>query len=327
MPLKTLRKEEYLLGTEPEKRSVEQLLQFGIVPVDKPPGPSSHEVSSFVRKMLGVKKTGHSGTLDPGVSGVLPVLLNNSCKLAKLMLGSIKEYVCVMRTGAPLSKKEADELFENFRGKIYQTPPLESAVKKQLRIREIYGLKVLEANEAEKLVLFSSRVQGGTYIRRLVRDFGVLQGAEAQMVDLRRTVASGLREEQCVSLQELSDRFWLWKEKGEEKLLRECLLPLEKVVKLKKVVVGDDVIKFLCSGADLAVPGVNAIDDKICEGETIGIFSGKGELVCVAKALMSSEKVIELFEAPAGDERAAEKRQKGIAFDLERVVNFLGAVQ
>lgn len=318
MPLKTLRKEPYSLGVEPDKRSLEQLLRFGVVPIDKPCGPSSHEVSAFVRKMLGLKKTGHSGTLDPEVSGVLPVLLENSCKLAGLMLGSVKEYVCVMKLGgegANLSEKELEKLLENFRGKIYQTPPLESAVKKQLRVREVYGLKVLE--KQGDLVLFDSRVQGGTYIRRLVRDIGVLAGAESKMLELRRTVAAGLKEEQCVTLQELSDRYWLWKEKGDEKLLRECVLPLEKAVKLKKVVVGDDVVKFLCNGADLAVSGVNAIDDSIRQGEIVGIFSGKGELVCLAKALMPASQIIENY----GNEKLD---QKGIAIDVERVVNNLG---
>lgn len=320
MPLKVLFKESYLLGVEPDKRSVEQLLRFGVVPIDKPCGPSSHEVSAFVRKILGLKKTGHSGTLDPEVSGVLPVLLENSCKLAALMLGSIKEYVCVMKLGgegANLSEKALEKLFENFRGKIYQTPPLESAVKKQLRIREIYGLKILE--KEGDLVLFDSRVQGGTYIRRLVRDIGVLAGAEAKMLELRRTVAAGLKEEQCVTLQELSDYYWLWKEKGEDKLLRECVLPIEKAVKLKKVVVGDDVVKFLCNGADLAVSGINEIDDGIRQGETIGIFSGKGELVCLAKALIPASQIIE--------NHANEKLgKKGIAVDVERVVNDLGVM-
>lgn len=320
MPLKTLREEEYALGTPPDKRSVEQFLRFGIVPIDKPCGPSSHEVSAFVRKMLHLKKTGHSGTLDPEVSGVLPVLLENSCKLAGLMLGSTKEYVGVAKLGgdgAKLSDGQLEEILENFRGKIYQTPPLESAVKKQLRIREVYSLDVLERKE--DLVLFHSRVQGGTYIRRLVRDIGLLAGSEAKMLELRRTVAAGLKEAQCVTLQELSDRYWLWTEKGEEKLLRECVLPLEKVVKLKKVVVGDDVVKFLCTGADLAVAGINALDDSIRQNELVGIFSGKGELVCLAKALLPADKIIENY----GREELA---HKGIALDLERVINSLGVL-
>ncbi len=317
MTLKVLREESYELGTAPDQRSVDELLRFGVVPIDKPLGPSSHEVSAFVKKILKVKKTGHSGTLDPEVSGVLPVLLENSCKLAGMMLGSIKEYVCVMKLGADVPQKDLEQVLENFRGKIYQTPPLESAVKKQLRIREIYGLKVLE--KEGDLVLFDSRVQGGTYIRRLVRDIGVMLGSEAKMVDLRRTIAAGLKEELCITLQELSDRYWLWKEKGDEMPLRECVLPIEKAVKLKKVVVGDDVVKFLCNGADLAVSGINEIEDSIHQNESIGIFSGKGELVCLAKALMPASQIIENY----GNEKLSEK---GIAVDVERVVNDLGVM-
>lgn len=315
MPLEVLRDEEYVLGVEPEKRSVEQLLRYGVVPIDKPCGPSSHEVSAFVRKMLFLKKTGHSGTLDPEVSGVLPVLLENGCKLARLMLGSTKEYVCVMKLGADIGDAGLEDVLSNLRGKIYQTPPLESAVKKALRIREVYDLKVM--GRKERLVLFDSRVQGGTYIRRLIRDAGMLMGAEAQMLELRRTVASGIRESQCVSLHDLSDRFWLYREKGEEKLLRQAVMPLEKAVKLKKVVVGDDAIKFLCGGADLAIPGINQIDSTIKEGETVGIYSGKGEMVCITRALLSAEEIIKRFSDDKLD-------KKGVALDTERVINPVG---
>ncbi len=308
MPLFEVRREDYSYGVSPEERPLEELMRCGVALLDKPRGPSSHEVSSFVRKLLGLKKTGHSGTLDPNVSGVLPVMLENGCKLAPLLLGSPKEYVCVMKLGGKVTDKQLEAGLENFRGKIYQTPPLASAVKKALRVREIYELEVLE--RSDNLVLFSSRVQGGTYIRTLIRDLGLVLGVESSMAELRRTVAAGIPEGKCVTLQELSDRLWLAKERGDEKPLRECILPIEKVVKLKRIVVSDGAIKPVSTGANVALDSVTAFDDSLTEGKHVGIYSGKGELVCIAKALMAGSEIRDKLR---GNERA-------ICADVVRVI-------
>src|SRR3989338_9004038 len=308
MAMVQLRKEESAIGVSPLERTLSQLFDSGLVLLDKPRGPSSHEVSSFVKKMLGIPKAGHSGTLDPDVSGVLPVMLGNATKLAPLLLGSPKEYVCVMKFAGPVTKKELDDALENFHGKIYQPPPLESAVKKFLRIREVYSLKVL--GRQGDLVLFDSRVQGGTYIRTLVRDTGLVLGVGAQMAELRRTVAAGIKEDRCVSLQELSDRLWLAKERGDEKPLRECIVPVEDVVKLKRIVVDDESLKPLCTGANLGFASIVAYDDSIEAGHSIGLFTGKGELACVAKAMVDGAAIGKSIKA----------KEHGLAADVVRVL-------
>lgn len=288
MSLKTLRQPEYKFGSLPSERTIEELLENSIVPIDKPPGPSSHEVSSIVRKMLSSRKTGHSGTLDPNVSGVLPVLLGDATKLAKVMLASRKEYVCVMRTKEPLGKADVESAFENQRGEIYQTPPLQSAVRKALRTRKVYDLEVTEVDGNN--VLFRARVQAGTYIRTICRDFGLISGVESEMADLRRTMAAGIPESKAVTLQELSDRYWLWKAHGNGRLLRECLLPPESVVKPRRVVVDDNAIHYLCSGCDGIIDNVTQYDENIGVGGAIGVYSGKGELLCIAKALVPASE-------------------------------------
>jgi H/ACA ribonucleoprotein complex subunit 4 len=308
-----VRKHESKIGIEPEKRSLRQLFDSGLVFLDKPRGPSSHEVSSFVKKMLDIPKAGHSGTLDPNVSGVLPVMLGNATKLAPLLLGSPKEYVCVMALEGEASDKELDEALSHFYGKIYQTPPLESAVKKALRIREIYSLKLLERKG--NLVLFDSRVQGGTYIRTLVKDIGLLLGMTATMAELRRTVAAGIKEGQCVTLQELSDRLWLAAERGDEKPLRKCIVPVEDVVKLKRITVDDESLKPLCTGANLGYASIVSYDDSIEPGQTIGLFTGKGELACIAKAMVDGKKISSAIQAG----------ERGLAADVVRVVRSYGA--
>jgi H/ACA ribonucleoprotein complex subunit 4 len=80
-----------------QKKSVKELLEFGMINIDKPSGPTSFDISDFVRKTLDLRKTSHFGTLDPQVTGVLPIALNRACKLTGYFLGEDKEYVGIMR--------------------------------------------------------------------------------------------------------------------------------------------------------------------------------------------------------------------------------------
>ncbi|MBI5229138.1 RNA-guided pseudouridylation complex pseudouridine synthase subunit Cbf5 [Candidatus Micrarchaeota archaeon] len=301
----TLREEPANLGKKPEEGSLEELLQYGVVPVNKPIGPTSHEVSAFVRKLLHLKKTGHTGTLDADVSGVLLVLLENSCKVAKFLLGGKKRYVCIMELWEKKKRQEVEAAFSNFRGKIYQTPPLESAVVKKLRVREIFELKLLDLDQ--NLVLFDCECEAGTYIRKLCYDVGEVLGCGARMKELRRTKASGVDEKDCIKLQDLSDFYWLWKEKKDEAELRKSILPVEKVVDLKKVIASDFALPSICRGANLAIPGVLSFDENVKKGDFVSVFSGKGGLVCIARALMDADEIRE--------------KEKGLAFDIERVVH------
>lgn len=299
-----LHDEKSIKGKKPSERSVEERLRFGVVLIDKPKGPSSHEVSAFVKKIAGSIKTGHSGTLDQNVSGVLPVFLNDACKAVGVFIGARKEYVCTMLLGEEKTRREIEETFDNFRGRIYQTPPLASAVVKQLRIREVYDLKVLEVDGRK--VLFRAAVQGGTYIRTICSHFGEVIGCGAEMADLRRTKAAGFTEDDCVTLQDFSDAFWLWREKGDAHAIEKCVHNLEDVLHLKKVVVSDGALKPITTGANLAIPGINSLNEKILEGEIVQLVTEKGEVACIARALMPSEKI-------AG-------QKQGMAFDVERVI-------
>jgi len=155
-------------GKEPSKRSIEELLENGIVIVDKPSGPTSHQVTAWVKEILHIDKAGHGGTLDPNVTGVLPIALQNATKVIGLMHGAMKEYVCVMRLHGEVSKKKLKETMKNFIGKIWQMPPKEAAVKRQLRQRRIYYLNIIEVDGKD--VLFKVGCEGGTYIRVLCKD-------------------------------------------------------------------------------------------------------------------------------------------------------------
>ncbi|MBI5226349.1 RNA-guided pseudouridylation complex pseudouridine synthase subunit Cbf5 [Candidatus Micrarchaeota archaeon] len=299
-----LHEEESVWGKRLAEKTVADILPYSIVVIDKPCGPSSHEVSAYVKRMLGVPKAGHSGTLDPEVSGVLPVLLGEATKAAGHLLKDRKTYVALMKLREAQTDAQLEKVFARFRGKIYQTPPKKSAVKRALRVREIHTLKLLE-NDGH-FVLFESDVEAGTYIRKLCYDMGEVLLCGGLMAELRRTVAAGFGEKTTHTMQDLSDAIWLWKEKGDEKPLRAMLIPVENAIQLKKVVVSDGAIQPITTGANLAIPGILALDEKIKADDAVQIVSGKGELVCLAKALLSTEDI--------------QSREKGIAFDIERVI-------
>ncbi|MEM4554729.1 MAG: RNA-guided pseudouridylation complex pseudouridine synthase subunit Cbf5 [Candidatus Anstonellaceae archaeon] len=265
-----------------------QLLDCSFVIIDKPRGPSSHEVSAWVRKILGINKSGHSGTLDPQVSGVLPVALGKATKLLSYMTGKDKTYVCLMRTGTKPTEKEVRSVFEKFVGEIVQTPPKESAVAKKPRKRKVYYIKPLQIRSSD--VLFEVHCQAGTYIRVLVEDFAPYFGG-AKMLELRRTAVGSITEASAHTLHELSDAAWLAKEKHDESRIRSMLIPADEALALPRIVLRDSAIEAVCAGAPLYAPGVEGHDVSFTRGSLVALISKKGELVGVACAQMSSSEL------------------------------------
>ena len=295
--------EEY--GCYPYKRPVEEYIRKGFVCIDKPMGPSSHEVVVWVRKILEVDKTGHAGTLDPRVTGVLPVFIEDATKLVRFLQGSEKEYVTLMRLHADASEKEIVGTLKKFTGKIYQRPPLKSAVKKRLRIREIYGIDVLEIEGRD--VLFKVRCEAGTYIRKLCTDVGEVMGKGAHMQELRRTKTGHFDESMCYTLHDLLDAYIFWKEEGEERYIKEVVKPMElAVVHMPKIVIKDTAVDAICHGANLMAKGVAYIEKNVKAGKEVAIFTLKHELVAMGKALKDAEEIL--------------KMRSGEVVDIERVI-------
>src|SRR3989338_4370929 len=132
-------------GCKPESRKTEEIINYGIVNIDKPKGPTSHQVSDFVQKILHISKSGHSGTLDPAVTGVLPVALGRGTRIVEALLKAGKEYVAIMHLHRDVEEENLKQMINmNFIGKIQQLPQIKSSVKRQLRTRSIYYLDILE---------------------------------------------------------------------------------------------------------------------------------------------------------------------------------------
>ena len=265
---------------------IEQLLECCFVNVDKPAGPTSHQVSEMVKKVLGVPKAGHSGTLDPKVTGCLPVGIGRAAKLNYLTLSAGKEYVGIAHFHDEVSESDVRRAFGEFTGVIMQTPPIRSAVKREARPRTIYEFEALEIDGRD--VLFRAQVEGGTYIRKLVHDVGVFLKVGAHMGDLRRTKAGSFDESSLVILHDLRDALAYWKEIGDEKPLRGMLQPPERAVEhVARVEIDRDAARAVCHGAYLAVPGVLAYSD-FAKDESVVMVS-EGLVIGYGTALMSSE--------------------------------------
>jgi H/ACA ribonucleoprotein complex subunit 4 len=292
-------------GCYPTKRPMEEYIRKGLVCIDKPMGPSSHEVVVWVRRILNVSKTGHAGTLDPRVTGVLPIFIENATKMVKFLQESSKEYVCLMRLHGDAKREDVEKVMKLFVGRIYQRPPLKSAVKKVLRIREIYEMELLEMEGRD--VLFRVVTESGTYIRKLCRDIGEVLGTGAHMQELRRTRTGKFGEDMCYTLQDLLDAYVFWKEEGEEKYLREIIKPMEvAAAELPKIVIKDSAVDAICHGANLSVRGVAYVEKNVKKDSTVAIFTLKNELVAIGRALMDAEDIYRL--------------KKGIAADIQRVM-------
>ena len=280
-----------LYGKKPEDRSVEELLEMGMINLDKPSGPTSHQVVSWVREILSAKNVGHGGTLDPRVTGVLPVAINRGTKLLKVLLTAGKEYVGIMRLHREVSEDILRAVFEKFVGEIYQVPPVKSAVKRARRKRRIYYLDIIEIEGRD--VLFRVGCEAGTYIRRLCVDIGKKLGVGAHMQELRRTRVGTLSEEESVTLHDLKDAYELWREDGYEEEIRRCIKPIERMLDhLPKIVVRDSAVDALCHGASLTLPGVLEIDSDIKKGDVVAVMTLKGEAVMIGKANMSTEEML-----------------------------------
>ena len=278
---------KYMQESEKEKNELN-----GFIVIDKPKGPTSHQVDYWVRQILGVNDVGHIGTLDPEVTGVLVMAIGKATKLIDVAHEQPKEYVSVMRLYADVPHDLLDKVFEQYHGPIYQLPPVKSAVARNLRIRTIYDLDIMETNG--RLVLFRVKCESGTYIRTLCQDLGLTLGCGAQMADLRRTSTGVFKEEDAVTLQYLKDSLTL-KNNGNTKFFDKIFLPLDYLFKdYPKVVVKKSSIWNIAHGSDLYPGGIKAILGKPLKGDRVAVMSENNELLGTGHMLVSYDAIRDL---------------------------------
>ncbi len=290
-------------GQDPNNRDIKELIDFGIININKPKGPTSHQISAYAQKILEIKKGGHSGTLDPKVTGVLPIALGRATRIVQALLPAGKEYVCIMHIHKPIAEGKIINTMKKYIGKIRQMPPIKSAVKRQFRNRRIYYLDIIEIDNQD--ILFRVGCQAGTYIRKLCSDIGKDLGCGAHMAQLIRTKAGPFKDTEMFTLQDLIDALHYYKE-GNEKFIRKVILPIEKAVEhLPRVWIHDSAIPSICHGSDLKVPGISKIETEIQIDEMVAIMSLKDELVALGELKMLPKDII--------------KEERGIAIKVNKV--------
>jgi H/ACA ribonucleoprotein complex subunit 4 len=297
-------------GRPPSQRPAEEHIRYSLVLLDKPRGPSSHEVAAWVKKILGVDRAGHAGTLDPKVSGVLPIAVAEGTKVLMALSRSDKVYVAVAKFHGDVDVERLRAVLQELQGAIYQKPPLRSAVKRQLRTRHVYSLELLEVDG--RYAVIKMHVEAGTYARKIIHDIGEILGVGANMRELRRVAVSCFAEDETVTLQDVADAYYVWRKYGDDTYLRRVLLPIEEVARhLPKIWVRDSAVDALCHGAPLAAPGVAKFEIPFSRGELVALFTLKGELIGVGRALVDGEEV--------------KKMERGLVARTDRVVMRRGA--
>lgn len=292
-------------GEDPYRRPIEKLIKTCILNMDKPRGPTSHEIAYMVKELLNAERAGHGGTLDPAVSGVLPILINDATKCATAVMKGGKEYVCIMRLHGDVSDNRLEEAIKFFTMDIYQVPPVRSSVARMLRIRTIYRIELLERDGRN--VLMRIACSGGTYVRKLCHDMGLYLGCGAHMQELRRTRAGPFSESDSYTLIDLYSALKDYQERGDEELLRRLLRPVEEAVKhLPKIYLLDTAVDAICHGANLAVSGVAKLEDVVRRREMVAMMTLKDELIALGNSRMNAEEILE--------------SDHGIAVDTERVI-------
>ncbi|KAI9037370.1 pseudouridine synthase CBF5 [Aspergillus affinis] len=279
-------------GCSPLKRDLKSYINSGVINLDKPSNPSSHEVVAWMKRILRAEKTGHSGTLDPKVTGCLIVCIDRATRLVKSQQGAGKEYVCVIRLHDKIPGGEAQfrRALETLTGALFQRPPLISAVKRQLRIRTIHESKLYEFDNERHLGVFWVSCEAGTYIRTLCVHLGLLLGVGAHMQELRR-VRSGAMDENkgLVTLHDVMDAQWLYDNQRDESYLRKVISPLESLLtSYKRIVVKDSAVNAVCYGAKLMIPGLLRFEAGIDVNEEVVLMTTKGEAIAIGISQMST---------------------------------------
>ncbi|XP_044161670.1 H/ACA ribonucleoprotein complex subunit DKC1-like isoform X2 [Bufo gargarizans] len=278
-------------GSNPLKRDITEYVKTGFINLDKPANPSSHEVVAWIRRILRVEKTGHSGTLDPKVTGCLIVCIDRATRLVKSQQSAGKEYVGIVRLHNAIENElQLSRTLETLTGALFQRPPLIAAVKRQLRVRTIYESKLIEYDPERRLGIFWVSCEAGTYIRTLCVHMGLLLGVGGQMQELRRVRSGVLGEkDNLVTMHDVLDAQWHYDNNKDEKYLRRVVFPLEKLlVSHKRLVMKDSAVNAICYGAKIMLPGLLRYEDGIEMNQDIVVITTKGEAICIGTALMTT---------------------------------------
>ena len=280
-------------GHSPLKRPLKEYMKYGVINLDKPSNPSSHEIVSWVKRILQVEKTGHSGTLDPKVTGCLIICIERATRIGKSQQNAGKEYVAVLKLFQTVPQEKLEEAIKFLTGKVYQCPPAISAVKKQLRVRTIYSNQLIEYDPEQSLAVMRVACEAGTYIRTLCEHLGLYLGVGGEMAELRRTRSGFTLESQgLVTMHDVLDAKYLLDKEGNEQYMRRVVRPLEWMLRnMKRIVMKDSAVDAVCHGAKVLMPGIMRFDGEIETNDEVVIITTKGEAIALGIAQMTAQQM------------------------------------
>ena len=282
-------------GCRPNDRSITELLDSGIILINKSSGPTSHQLTAWARNLLGLNRLGHGGTLDPFATGLLTFLCGKATKITNIVLNSNKSYVAVIRFENPVAKDDLKELLISLNGDIYNVPPKESAVKVQVRSRSIYSMNLLDLDDSGKVAIINLSCNAGTYVRTLTKDIGLLLGNNCDLIELHRDMTGNFDESMACTMHQLTDAVFLWQNQGDDRGLKRLMSPIEIILnKLPKIYVKDGAVSAVSHGAPLAKPGIVRAAKGIKKGDSVIILSLKEEAVAIATLNVNSEDLVNM---------------------------------
>lgn len=275
----------------------------GVILINKEKGISSFGVVAKVRKILNIKKVGHSGTLDPEAEGLLPILVGNATKISKYLIEHDKTYIAKLKLGIKTDTADGEgnilekddfkleesnndkyySVFKSFIGKSKQIPPMYSAIKvngkklyeyaregKEVKVNkrdiEIYNIDILDINYDKNEIEFSVSCSKGTYIRTLCEDIANALGTVGYMSSLKRTKINNFKIEDSITLDELE------KSKDNKLYLEEKIISIEDIFKNKdKIELNNRKKELFLNGVKLTFKSENALYRIYNNNEFLGI--------------------------------------------------------
>ena len=280
-------------GCNPYDRPLEELLGCGVILIDKPPGPTSHQLTAWARNLLGIARIGHGGTLDPFATGLLTLLCGRATRLTAILLQKPKRYIAVLRFKDEVDKDRFSGLLDSLTGETYNVPPKESAVKVQVRTRVIRFAQLVDVDYANRVFVVAFHCDAGTYVRTLAKDIGLQMRTRCELLELHREGSGGFDDSMACTMQQLTDAAFLWREHDEGRGLARILVPVESILdNLPRIVVKDGAVAALSHGATLARPGVVRAPKGLPVGSSALVSSLKGEVVALATLSVATDSLL-----------------------------------
>jgi H/ACA ribonucleoprotein complex subunit 4 len=258
-------------------------VERGMLLLDKPAELTSMQCVEKAKAMLNARKAGHSGTLDPKVTGLMLIAFNEATKAMTVLMGMVKKYEGIMKVHGPFKRDQVAQAARKFEGMITQTPPRRSAVARKPRERKVFSFEILSVRERE--VMFRASCEAGTYIRKLCHDMGEYLGTGAHMTALRRTGIGPFSIREAVKMEQLRSC-------GDA-----CLFPLEKALErmgFPGAVVPEADTEKLRNGVSLELSELKGLPKKKPKG-LFGLYSRKGALLALARVEENMAKPERVF--------------------------------